>query len=124
MVANLKARNVLLVLLGVAALVMKSRYSGPLAEIVHNYGGNLAASFAVYFMIRIVVLNRKYERLLSASAAFLAVGLFEATDGFWVMTNVYDPVDFVGNALGVGAAFVLDTVAFGSLWPTSGHEPT
>lgn len=112
MLANVKARNVLLVLLGVAALVMKSRYSGPLAEIVHNYGGNLAASFAVYFMIRIAVLNRKYGRLLIAGAAFLAVGLFEATDGFWVMTNVYDPVDFVGDALGVGVAFVLDTVAF------------
>ncbi len=124
MAANLKARNVFLVLLGVAALVMKSHYSGPLADIVHNYGGNLAASFAVYFMIRIVVLNRKYERLLSASAAFLAVGLFEATDGFWVMTNVYDPVDFVANALGVGVAFMVDTVAFWGLWPTRGRDPT
>ncbi len=124
MVANLKARNVLLVLLGVAALVMKSRYSGPFPQIVHNYGGNLAASFAVYFMIGIVVLNRKYGRLLSASVAFLAVGLFEATDGFWLMTNVYDPVDFVGDALGVGVAFVVDTVTYYSLWPTSGRDPT
>ncbi len=103
---------------------MKSHYSGPLAEIVHNYGGNVAASFAVYFMIRIVALNRKYGRLLSASVALLAVGLFEATDGFWVMTNVYDPVDFVGNALGVGVAFLVDTVAFCNLWPTSGRDPT
>ncbi len=103
---------------------MKSHYSGPLAELVHNYGGNASASFAVYFMIRIVVVNRKYERLLSASVALLVVCLFEATDGFWVMTNVYDPVDFVANALGVGVAFVVETVAFHSLWPTRERGPT
>jgi hypothetical protein len=44
-----KARNVFFVLLGVAALLLKSHYSGPFVEIVHSYAGNIAASFAVYF---------------------------------------------------------------------------
>jgi len=29
---------------------------------------------------------------------------------FGVMTNVYDPVDFVANVVGVGLALMLDTL--------------
>jgi hypothetical protein len=115
-VTRLKARNVLLVLLGVAALVIKRHYSGPFVEIVHSYGGNASASFAVYFVIRIVTLEWRYGRLLTASIALLVVELFEATNGFGVMTNVYDPADFVANALGVGLALVVDTLASSSGW--------
>jgi hypothetical protein len=115
-VTRLKARNVLLVLLGLAALVMKRHYSGPFVDIVHSYGGNASASFAVYFVIRIVTLGWRYGGLLTASVALLVVGLFEATNGFGVMTNVYDPADFVANALGVGLALVVDTLASSSGW--------
>ena len=113
---RLKALNVFLVLLGVAALVMKRHYSGPFVEIVHSYGGNASASFAVYFVIRIVTLGWKYGMLLTASVALLVVGLFEATNGFGVMTNVYDPADFVANALGVGLALVVETLASSTGW--------
>jgi hypothetical protein len=111
-----KARNVLLVLLGVAALVMKRHYSGPCVDIVHNHGGNASASFAVYFVISIMTSGWRYGRLLTASIALLVVELFEATNGFGVMTNVYDPVDFVANALGVGLALVVDSLASSTGW--------
>lgn len=103
-----KARNVLLVLCGVALLVLKGHYSGPLAGIVHDYGGNAAASFAVYFVVRIMTSQWRRGRLLTAGVALAVVELFEATNGFGVMTNVYDPADFVANALGVGLASVVD----------------
>lgn len=105
-----KARNVLFVLIGVAALVMKPHYSGPRVDMVQSYGGNASASFAVYFLFRIVASERRIGRLLTAGAAFLVVALFEVTNGFGVMTNVYDPVDLVADALGVGLALVVDTV--------------
>jgi hypothetical protein len=95
---------------------MKRHYSGPFVDIVHSYGGNASASFAVYFVIRIVTLGWRYGGLLTASVALLVVGLFEATNGFGVMTNVYDPADFVANALGVGLALVVDTLASSSGW--------
>jgi len=41
---------VLYVLVGVAALILKKHYAGPREQLVQNYGGNIAASFAVYFM--------------------------------------------------------------------------
>ena len=103
-----KARNVLFVLFGVAALVMKRHYSGPFVDIVQSYGGNASASFAVYFVIRLVTSGWKHERLLTACVALLVVELFEATNGFAVMTNVYDPFDFVANALAVGLALLVD----------------
>lgn len=106
-----KARNVFFVLLGVAALVLKRHYSGPFVEIVHSYGGNIAASFAVYFVVRILTSDWRYGSLVTAGMALLVVELFEAADGFGVMTNVYDPVDFAANAVGVALALVLDTLA-------------
>jgi hypothetical protein len=105
-----KARNVFFVLLGVAALVLKRHYSGPSGEIIYSYGGNASASFAVYFVVRILTSDWSYGRLVTAGIALLVVELFEATNGFGVMTNVYDPVDFVANAVGVGLALVLDSL--------------
>jgi len=106
------ARNVSFVLLGVAALVLKRHYSGPYVEIIHSYSGNVSASFAVYFVVRLLTSGWRYERLVTAGIALLVVELFEATNGFGVMTNVYDPVDFVANAVGVGLALVLDTLVW------------
>ena len=108
-----KTRNVFFVLLGVAALVIKRNYSGPFAEIVYSYGGNASASFAVYFVVRILTLGWRYGRLVTASIALLVVELFEATNGFGVMTNVYDPTDFAANAVGIVLALAVDTVASG-----------
>lgn len=106
-----KARTVLFVLIGAGALVMKRHYSGPIEDIVQSYGGNVSASFAVYFLVRIMTSGWKRGRLLTAGAAFLVVALFEVTNGFGVMANVYDPADLLGNALGVGLAWAVDTMA-------------
>ena len=40
-----------------------------------------------------------------AGIALLIVELFELTDGFGIMTNVYDPLDYLANALGIGLAY-------------------
>lgn len=108
---NPKTCSVLLVLLGVAGLVVKGHYAGPFEDIVHNHGGNVSASFAVYFVVGITTSGWKYGKLLTAGIALLVVELFEATNGFGVMSNVYDPADFVANALGVGLALVVDILA-------------
>lgn len=106
------ARNVFFVLLGVAALVLKRHYSGSFVETVYSYGGNVSASFAVYFVVGISTLGWRFGRLTTVGIALLVVELFEATNGFGVMTNVYDRVDFVANALGVGLALVIDTATY------------
>ena len=116
------ARNVLFVMVGVAGLVLKGRYAGPAQDLVHSYGGNVAASFAVYFWARLATasflaadrarrgqqLGRKLARVLAAGLALLVVQLFELFDGFGVMTNVYDRADLVANTAGIAIAFALD----------------
>ena len=104
------ARNVFFVLLGVAALVLKGHYYGPFMETVHSYGGNVSASFAVYFLVGISAFGRKLGRLAAAGIALLIVELFEATDGFFVMTNVYDGVDFAANSVGVALGLAIDSL--------------
>jgi hypothetical protein len=103
-----KTRKVGFVLLGVAALVLKRHYSGPFPEMVQSYGGNVAASFAVYFIVALFPFTARPRKLLIAALAFAVVGVFECTDGFGVMGNVYDPVDLAADAVGVGLALVAD----------------
>lgn len=110
-----KARNVFFVLLGTTALLLKRHYAGPFVEIVHSYSGNVSVSFAVYFMVRILTSDWKYEKLVTAGIALLVVELFEATNGFGVMTNVYDPGDFGANAVGVVLALALDMLVSSQL---------
>ncbi len=116
-------RTVFFVLLGVAGLLLKRHYSGPHPDVVHSYGGNVAASFAVYFIMSNVRLPLHFAvsglrlplhpsngRLLTAAAALLVVELFEVTNGFGVMTNVYDPMDLVANVGGVALALAVDAL--------------
>ena len=63
-----KTRNVCFALLGVAVLVAEGRYSGPYEQAVHSYGGNVAASFAVYYVISLLPLPPGFKKLLSVKA--------------------------------------------------------
>ena len=101
-------RNVALAVLGAAVLMLKSAYHGPFQDVIHAYAGNVAVSFALYFAAVNATARYGRPRLLAASLTLLAVEVFEATNGFGVMENVYDPTDFVANAAGVGLAVIVD----------------
>lgn len=103
-------RNVAMALLGAGVLVLVSAYEGPFAEVLGAYGGNVAASFALYFAALNASARSQRPRLLAASATLLAVELFEASDGFGIMANTFDPIDFAANAAGVGLAVIVDVV--------------
>jgi hypothetical protein len=107
-------RNVLFVLAGVAVLVLKPHYHGPLARIFYDYGGNFAVSFAVYFIASISLRRLGAGRLIIALSALLVVELFEITDGFGVMSNVYDPLDLLANAAGIALALAVDRLTKGN----------
>ena len=101
-------RNTIFVLLGTAGLVLKSWFSGYLPDFVLNYAGNLCVSFAVYFIIKLSFAKMRFNRVIIAIIALLIVELFEATNGFGVMSNTYDRLDFLANALGITLAIVVD----------------
>lgn len=101
-------RNVLFVLAAMVVFLMKPYYHGPLGGIFHDYGGNFTASFAVYFIVAIALRGRASWRLASALSALLVVEAFEITDGFGVMDNVFDPLDLLANAAGIGLALAVD----------------
>lgn len=101
-------RYVLFVLAAMVVFLMKAHCRGPLSEIFHNYGGNFVVSFAVYFIVAIALIDRGYGRWIAALTALLAVEGFELTDGFWIMSNVFDPLDLLANAAGIGLALAVD----------------
>ena len=110
MTPNQTRRYVLFVLAGVAVLVLKSHYHGPLTRIFHDYGGNFAVSFAVYFLAALAACRLGWERWVAVASALLAVEVFEIADGFGIMANVYDPVDLLANAAGIAPAFAVDSL--------------
>jgi len=104
-----KVLDVLLVLLGIAVLILKKHYSGPLEEIIHSYAGNVSVSFAVFFITKQLPIYPKCKRLMTVCLTLAVVELFELLDGFGVMTNVYDPIDLAANAAGILLALAVDT---------------
>jgi hypothetical protein len=107
MISSYRVRSILLVLISVAGLLLKSWFSDSLPDFAVTYMGNLSVSFAVYFVVRLAAHGR-LSRILCAIIALLVVELFEATNGFGVMTNVYDHLDYVANALGVALGVGVD----------------
>jgi hypothetical protein len=103
--------DVVLVLAGITGLLAKKWLSPALGELALCYFGNLAASFSVYFLVRIAF-GAKLGRLAIAGVALAVVETFELTNGFGLMSNVYDPFDYLANALGIAAAFLVDMMPF------------
>lgn len=114
----LRVRNIIFILCGVAALLIKPFYSGPNADLVHSYLGNFGVSFAVYFLFANTVLLAKPLLRLTASQlrnataalALATVALFEETVGFHLMSNTYDPLDHAANAAGIVFALIADAI--------------
>ncbi|MBP1605898.1 MAG: hypothetical protein H6Q08_1272 [Acidobacteria bacterium] len=106
-------RNTVFALLGGAGLMLKSAYHGPLEYLVHDYGGNVFASLALYFAARPAASRYGRGQWTAAAATLLAVEAFEVTDGFGLMANVYDPLDLLANLAGVAAALAIDTATTG-----------
>ena len=94
-----------LVLLGVVALVLKGRIN---SELVQSYGGNIAASFSTFFLLKLPSVPSKFRVATAAALALLATALFEATNGFGFMSNTYDPADYLANAIGVTLGVSVD----------------
>jgi hypothetical protein len=103
-----KIRYLLFILIGALVLMLKHNYSGPYTEIVKSYSGNISVSFAVYFIICFSSDNWEKNKFITALIALLAVELFEITNGFGIMKNVFDAIDLLANLIGVGMALGLD----------------
>lgn len=101
-----------MVLAGVAGLLMKDWFSDSVSELAYSYVGNLAVSFAVYFLVSIAA-RARLNRVTLAVIALVVVEGFELTNGFGMMTNVYDPFGYLANALGVALAYLVDVVSAG-----------
>jgi hypothetical protein len=112
--ARLHKRNIFMVLAGVAGLLMKRWFSGSLSELAYSYLGNVAVSFAVYFysyFLVSILARGRMNRVTIAVIALVIVEGFELTNGFGIMTNVYDRFDYLANALGVALAYLVDVVS-------------
>ena len=105
-----RARDLLCVLLGVLGLVMKSQLALLGGPLVHDYAGNVAASFAAVFVLKLPAVRPRVRLATAAALALFAAELFEVTDGFGFMSNTYDPGDYLANAIGVSLALGVEGI--------------
>lgn len=89
---------------------MKSHLARFGGVLVQDYGGNVAASFAAFFVLKLPHLRGGFRLAGAASLALLASELFEATNGFGFMRNTYDPGDYLANAIGVTLALGVEGI--------------
>jgi hypothetical protein len=104
---SIRYRNLAMILAGVMCLLLKRWLAKFLGNLAFSYAGNISASFAVYFLVSMVPI-RKLTWVMVASLALVVVETFELTNGFGIMTNVYDPFDYIANAIGIGLAVFVD----------------
>jgi hypothetical protein len=107
-----RVRDVVLALIGVIVLLMKHKLAPPDGALLHDYCGNVAASFAAFFVLKLPPVPSRFRLATAALLALLSTELFEATNGFGFMSNTYDPGDYVANAVGVGLALCVEGVLF------------
>jgi hypothetical protein len=105
-----KGWSVVFALAGVAGLLLRGRYQGPLRDGVHSYAGNVCVSFAVYFILTNLPVAERFRRSAAFILALAAVELFEAFDGYGLMQNTFDPWDYLANAAGAGLALGIDLI--------------
>ena len=93
---NLRKRNVLMVLVGVTALLIKSWFQDFPCSLARDYLGNVAASFAIFFLIAIAAAP-KLHRIWVAVIALTIVEAIELTDGYGVMTKYLRSIRLPGQ---------------------------
>jgi hypothetical protein len=115
----LRIRNFLMILIGVIGLLLKKWIADSVPDFVYAYMGNFTVSYAIYFLINNAVDNRfnRFNRFITALIALAIVESFEFTNGYGVMTNVYDVIDYLANALGIAFAFIVDIVSTRMILP-------
>ncbi len=109
MTIHRKIRSLVMVLAGVFGLLLKGWLRDSLSSFIYSYLGNVTVSFAVYFLVGFSAAPRR-KRAWIAVIALLIVEVFELTNGFGVMSNVYDPYDYLANAVGIALAVGVDVV--------------
>ena len=110
MLTRSRARDLVFILLGVLVLVMKRQLAQLGGTIVRDYGGNVAASFAAFFVLKLPAIPSGLRLAVATASSLLVTELFEATSGFGFMSNTYDPGDYLANALGVGLALGVEAI--------------
>ncbi len=104
MIDRHRTQDAILALLGVLALLLKKWLAPFGGALVHDYAGNVAASFAAFFVFKLPAVPGRFRLGAAAVLALLATELFEATDGYGFMSNTYDSGDYLANAVGVAFA--------------------
>lgn len=109
-----KLRNILLILAGALPLVLLKYYSGPFQQWLHSYGKNVTVSFSLYFLLQFLRLPGIHKRLANGGYALFCVFAEELAERASLYPGVFDPFDFLYDAIGVAAAMAIDAITSAS----------
>jgi hypothetical protein len=100
--------KVILIILAISAFILKSQYQGPYQELVVNYGSNILISFVIYLLLSLYAEINDINRFIVFIIALTIVELFEVTNGYGFIKNIYSSLDLLANFIGIMLAAFLD----------------
>ena len=96
-----RTRNVVLIGVGVAGLLLSRHATGPLADFAQRHGANLSFSFAAFFLVRFFPLPGNRRSWVTALYTLAGVWAQELAQHLGLYAGTFDPRDFLFDALGV-----------------------
>lgn len=103
-----KTKKLICIAIGVAGLLFCGQYAGPGAGFLHSHGANVTFSFGAYFILSLCRLPLIERKPINAAYTFLGVSVQEVAQGLELYPGIFDPLDFLANAVGVCCAWVAD----------------
>lgn len=105
-----RVRNLILMGISVVAILFVSFYSGTFSHFVQSYGANASFGFGMYFLLQFFKIPGIERMPTNAVYALVFTGAQEIAQFVGLNPGVFDPWDFLGNAIGIGAAMLVDTL--------------
>jgi hypothetical protein len=102
-----------MIALGIAGLLLSRHLEGPGEAFLRAHGANVSFSFAAFFLVSFF--GRTWPPLrrgaVSAGVAYAGVAGQEIAQAFGIYPGVFDPLDLLFDAAGVGIAWLIAALA-------------
>ena len=103
-----RVRNLVLIGISVVAILFVSLYSGTFSHFVQSYGANVSFGFGMYFLLQFFKIPGIERIPTNAVYTLVFTGAQELAQFVGLNPGVFDPWDFLANAVGIGFAVVVD----------------
>jgi hypothetical protein len=103
-----RVRIIVCLTISVVGILLVSFYSGDYSVFVQSYGANVLFGFGMYFLLQLFKIPGIEQIPTNAAYAMVFSGAQEMAQFVKISPGVWDPMDFIGNGVGIVVGMGLD----------------